>query len=200
MFESVVPKQPFAAEVVKTHRQQTRRCREITRNPFKNRYELANQGNGMPFAKIADSNPENASRRHLDINSTLRKSAPYLILFGFWLALIAMKTSESNSFRPAAAQEETSWRKTRFGWQDMSAWNQSKSQATYRIELIHPVIFSASIVMFSIAVLIWATEEYDWGRLFVGKEPSSRNPLQPSERTECQLGPTGKLERGIRLP
>ena len=80
----------------------------------------------------------------------------------------------SNQFRPVTAQEETTWRMTRFGWKDLSTWERPVSKTVYRIEQVHPLTFSACVVVLSIAVLIWATEEHDWGRLFKWGDGSVR--------------------------
>lgn len=86
--------------------------------------------------------------------------------------------SNSRQNRNASAQEESNWRKTRYGWVETSAWDRP---ATYsferRIELVHPLIFTALVVLFSIAALIWATEEYDWGQITCKRPETIREKL-----------------------
>lgn len=59
------------------------------------------------------------------------------------------------------------WRKTRYGWEDSSKWVQAEPiPFERRIELIHPLAVSGIILLSSIGMLIWASEEWDTERLF----------------------------------
>ncbi len=69
---------------------------------------------------------------------------------------------------PLFAQEpgESKWRKTRIGWVNLTNWNRpARVEFERRIELIHPITFSALMVLLSVGTLIWASDEYQWSRL-----------------------------------
>jgi hypothetical protein len=65
------------------------------------------------------------------------------------------------SFAPqASAQEEASWRRTRYGWLDSHKWSRPiPVPFERRIELVHPLLFAALIALSSTACLLWASEE-----------------------------------------
>ena len=59
------------------------------------------------------------------------------------------------------------WRKTRYGWEDSSKWIQAEPILfERRIELIHPLAISGFLLLSSVGMLIWASEEWDTERLF----------------------------------
>jgi hypothetical protein len=61
---------------------------------------------------------------------------------------------------------DSTWRRTRLGWVDTRSWYHPQSvEYERRIELVHPIIFAALLVLFSVGALIWASEEYQWARL-----------------------------------
>ena len=61
----------------------------------------------------------------------------------------------------------STWRRTRYGWEDSSKWVTAKPiRFERRIELIHPLAISGIILLSSIGMLIWASEEWDTERLF----------------------------------
>ncbi|MEM9409838.1 MAG: hypothetical protein AAGA30_01920 [Planctomycetota bacterium] len=54
------------------------------------------------------------------------------------------------------------WRMTRQGWVDLAEWDRPVPiQYERRIELIHPITFSALLLLFSLGMMIWASEEDD---------------------------------------
>lgn len=64
-----------------------------------------------------------------------------------------------------AQQEDfgTKWRMTKFGWRDASRWEVPKPvKFERRIELVHPLLFSALLVLSSTGLLIWAAEGDAW--------------------------------------
>ncbi len=76
--------------------------------------------------------------------------------------------STSNLLMNLAAQEniESRWKKTRFGWMDSSRWDRPNPAPTeHRIELIHPVLFSAFMILVTTGFLIWTTEERQWAEV-----------------------------------
>ena len=59
------------------------------------------------------------------------------------------------------------WRKTRYGWEDSSKWVQAETiRFERRIELVHPLSVSGIILLLSVGMLIWSSEEWDTERLF----------------------------------
>ncbi len=75
---------------------------------------------------------------------------------------------------PAWAQEtgDSNWRRTSQGWVNSNRWNRpARVEFERRIELVHPLAFSALIVLFSLGMLIWASEEAQWSQV----TQSSRN-------------------------
>jgi len=64
------------------------------------------------------------------------------------------------------AQEEvveSKWRKTKYGWLDSSRWQRPEPAGIERrIELIHPLLYSAFLLVSSTGLLIWASEGDDW--------------------------------------
>lgn len=68
------------------------------------------------------------------------------------------------------------WRKTRYGWEDSAKWIQAKPILfERRIELIHPLAISGIILLSSIGMLIWASEEWDTERLTASGDSRSKN-------------------------
>ena len=72
--------------------------------------------------------------------------------------------STNDIFKNLTAQELTSpWRKTKFGWLDSTRWDRPEPVAEERrIELLHPLLFSALMILVTIGFLIWSTEEQQW--------------------------------------
>jgi hypothetical protein len=61
---------------------------------------------------------------------------------------------------------EMNWRKTRFGWDDLSKWSRPPViEFERRIELIHPLAFAGMILTSSLCLMIWASEEWQTERL-----------------------------------
>lgn len=65
--------------------------------------------------------------------------------------------------QPIVAQEESTWRRTRFGWSDSATWYRPPRRAfERRIELVHPLTLSCLVALATLAIVIWATEEDQW--------------------------------------
>lgn len=63
----------------------------------------------------------------------------------------------------------TSWRLTRFGWQDSTSWFVDSFAPIKTVELIHPLVWTALVLVTVLLVMIWASEEWDLARLFSSK-------------------------------
>ena len=77
---------------------------------------------------------------------------------------------------------DTSWRYTKFGWQDVSNWFRSNAfEPRQTIELLHPLVWSGIVLISVIATMIWASSEWDFARLFQKQEPLGSDGVQPSQ-------------------
>lgn len=66
--------------------------------------------------------------------------------------------------------DSPSWRFTKRGWTDMSKLDRPEPiRLERRIELVHPLIFAACVILVAFGLLIWASEEWQWARV-LGQE------------------------------
>ena len=78
----------------------------------------------------------------------------------------------------AQEESESQWRKTKFGWMDASRWNRPQPVAAERrIELVHPLLLSALMILTCTGFLIWSSEEKDWAEIF----DSCTSPEPPAD-------------------
>lgn len=93
----------------------------------------------------------------------------------------------SDIFRKLNAQEVTTtrWKKTRFGWEDSTLWEQpAPIEAERRIELIHPLLFSAFLILVTTGFLIWSSEERHWEEFVQpGLSEKKNSPPNPCAST-----------------
>jgi len=62
---------------------------------------------------------------------------------------------------------DTTWRHTKFGWQDSATWTAADSFVPQKaVELIHPLVFAITILILVIAAMVWASNEWEIERLF----------------------------------
>ena len=73
----------------------------------------------------------------------------------------------------------SSWRLTKHGWQDSTRWIVDSFAPVRTFELIHPLIWAFLIIVLVVAATIWASEEWEFARLF--KRPDPSNEDQNSE-------------------
>ena len=99
-----------------------------------------------------------------------RRGSSWLVLLVFALGMMSARFSLHHPdamFLQISAQEESPWRKTRFGWMDSTRWDRPEPVAyERRIELVHPLLFSAIIILVTTGFLIWSSEERDWAEIF----------------------------------
>ena len=99
-----------------------------------------------------------------------RRVSIWLLLVVFALGMMSARFAlhhPSGMFLQISAQEESTWRKTRFGWMDSSKWERPEPVAyERRIELVHPLLFSAIIILVTTGFLIWSSEERQWAEIF----------------------------------
>ena len=66
-----------------------------------------------------------------------------------------------------SADIDTTWRHTKFGWQDSSSWPTADSFTPPRtLELLHPFVWAGIVLITVIATMIWASSEWEFSRLF----------------------------------
>jgi hypothetical protein len=82
---------------------------------------------------------------------------------------------------------ETSWRLTRLGWQDSSRWYVDTFTPQPSVELIHPLLFAALVLIVVAMALVWASSEWEYGRLFghrddAGRGTDGRHPTEAGSK------------------
>lgn len=76
---------------------------------------------------------------------------------------------------------DSSWRYTRYGWQDSSEWIRTPAEISPRgIDQINPVLISLDILLAAAAAMIWASDECQVARLF-GRQ---NDPKLSSDETD----------------
>lgn len=66
-----------------------------------------------------------------------------------------------------SAEIDTTWRHTKFGWQDSAHWSVGDSFAPVKtIEFLHPFVWAGTVLIAVIATMIWASNEWEIARLF----------------------------------
>ena len=72
---------------------------------------------------------------------------------------------------------DTTWRHTKFGWQDSATWTAADSFVPQKtVELIHPLVFAITILILVIAAMVWASNESEIERLFGRGVPVADKP------------------------
>ncbi len=73
------------------------------------------------------------------------------------------------------AQEESTWRYTKYGWQDSATWvRQQDVPFERRVELIHPLALTGVILLSVGGMLLWAAEEWEVAHLLEGESSICR--------------------------
>lgn len=63
----------------------------------------------------------------------------------------------------------SNWRRTSQGWEDSSRWFRNSDTPQQLLETVHPVVWALLVLIAVVGVMIWASEEWDFARLF-GKD------------------------------
>ncbi len=70
-----------------------------------------------------------------------------------------------------SADIDSTWRHTKFGWQDSARWPVADSFAPVKtIELLHPFVWAGIVLFAVIGTMIWASSEWEIARLFGSDE------------------------------
>ncbi len=80
--------------------------------------------------------------------------------------LFAMDNVQSDTSLTSSAKLEMGWRQTKFGWQDSNYWFNESFTPPPLFEAIHPLIWAGLVLIAVISTMIWASEEWDWSRLW----------------------------------
>lgn len=95
---------------------------------------------------------------------------------GVWLfcrasvSAVATGVLQADTLLNSPAELGTSWRHTKFGWQDSSRWFVDSFAPVKTFEVIHPILWAALVLITVVGVMIWASEEWDIERLFDDEE------------------------------
>jgi hypothetical protein len=73
--------------------------------------------------------------------------------------------TQSDPVSNQAVTGDTSWRLTKFGWQDSSAWVSDAFAPHPTLELIHPATWALLVLLSVIVATIWASNEWEFERL-----------------------------------
>ena len=88
-----------------------------------------------------------------------------------WLAMTSIcsyggSVTQSESMVKPTVDSDTSWRLTKFGWQDSTTWVSDTFAPQPTWELVHPVIWAMLVLLTVLVVTIWASSEWEFARLF----------------------------------
>jgi hypothetical protein len=86
---------------------------------------------------------------------------------------------------------DTSWRYTKFGWQNSSSWVSPKAYIPRQtVERLHPFVWAGIVLISVVATMIWASNEWDLARLLRhDKETTELEAVRPSELADNPLEP-----------
>jgi hypothetical protein len=66
-----------------------------------------------------------------------------------------------------SADIDSTWRHTKYGWQDSASWPVADSYVPVKtIEMLHPFVWTGTVLIAVIAAMIWASSEWEIARLF----------------------------------
>jgi hypothetical protein len=79
--------------------------------------------------------------------------------------------TQGEASRPATTDIDSTWRHTKFGWQDSASWPVADSYVPVKtIEQVHPFVWAGTVLLGVIATMIWASSEWEIDRLFENDE------------------------------
>ena len=116
-------------------------------------------------------------------NSQIKKTILGMALscaaaFSIWaLAILPLTARVATQDHPNAVKESeetgTTWRYTRNGWQDIGGMYRDSFVAIKSFELVHPLIWAASVLLAVMGTSIWASNEWEIARLLDRNSDSS---------------------------
>ena len=86
------------------------------------------------------------------------------------VCLFASGVMQAEPVLKQAVGSGSSWRMTKFGWQDSTAWMSDSFVPQPTLELVHPVILATLVLLTVLAATIWACSEWEYARLFRNAE------------------------------
>lgn len=83
-----------------------------------------------------------------------------------------------SSWTATSADIDSTWRHTKHGWQDSATWHAADSYVPVKtIEQLHPFVWAGTVLIAVIAVMIWASSEWEIARLFENHEEPSASSV-----------------------
>lgn len=82
----------------------------------------------------------------------------------------------------SAADEPTTWRYTRFGWEDSAKWRALPNPRPEPVPGIHPVAWAGMLCLGVLVLLVWASSEDELGGMLpglvfhAGRKPAGNSP------------------------
>ena len=108
-----------------------------------------------------------------------------VLSMSFWIPGVAdAKQSNGDAASNAISVSpdiDSDWRYTKFGWQNASSWvGPNAGVPRQTIELMHPLVWAGIVLISVITAMIWASNEWDFGRLFSdADEPAEQIDILP---------------------
>lgn len=78
----------------------------------------------------------------------------------------AYQIGQSDSLAGTAIEIDTTWRHTKHGWQDSSRWVIETMPTGPLLGTIHPVVWAGLVLIAVVGMMLWASEEWEFARLF----------------------------------
>ncbi len=82
---------------------------------------------------------------------------------------VVLAGPQSDTLSPHS-EPGSSWRRTSQGWEDSSRWFRNSDPPQQLLEAVHPVVWALLVLIAVVGVMIWASEEWDFARLFKERE------------------------------
>ncbi len=78
------------------------------------------------------------------------------------------------AFQLKEQTDEIPWRRTRYGWEDASRWKPTSSLNPEPVPGLHPLAWSAILVLSVLSILLWASEPDELAFLLPGSSHGKR--------------------------
>lgn len=102
-------------------------------------------------------------------------------VFGtIWMTHMEGEFARPEGAKPAVSKSlDTPWRFTRYGWQDSSQWERA-SFSKPAAATIHPFVWTAMVMLATVGVLVWASNEVEIDSLLRRQSPTRQEPANKS--------------------
>lgn len=82
------------------------------------------------------------------------------------VCLFANGATQAEPLSNQAVGYGSSWRLTKFGWQDSTAWVSDTFVPNPPLEFLHPGIWATLVLLTVLSATIWACSEWEYAQLF----------------------------------